>query len=106
MTLDKTNRMNYLIDFYQELLTPKQRNYMSLYYLDDFSLGEIADEFEVSRQAVYDNIKRTETMLEQYEERLSLFKKHERRKQLLDQLKQCDLPGEALVIIETLEQLE
>ena len=45
-------------------------------------------------------------MLEQYEERLSLFKKHERRKQLLDQLKQCDLPGEALVIIETLEQLE
>ncbi len=60
MTLDKTNRMNYLIDFYQELLTPKQRNYMSLYYLDDFSLGEIADEFEVSRQAVYDNIKRTE----------------------------------------------
>ncbi|VWX37380.1 putative DNA-binding protein [Exiguobacterium oxidotolerans] len=106
MTLDKTNRMNYLIDFYQELLTPKQRNYMSLYYLDDFSLGEIADEFEVSRQAVYDNIKRTEAMLEQYEERLSLFQKYEQRKILLDELKQLDLPSEALVAIESLEQLE
>ena len=98
--------MNYLIDFYQELLTPKQRNYMSLYYLDDFSLGEIADEFEVSRQAVYDNIKRTEAMLEQYEERLSLFQKYEQRKILLDELKQLDLPSEALVTIESLEQLE
>ncbi|WP_426353783.1 putative DNA-binding protein [Exiguobacterium sp. R-39] len=106
MTLDKTNRMNYLIDFYQELLTPKQRNYMSLYYLDDFSLGEIADEFEVSRQAVYDNIKRTEAMLEQYEERLSLFEKYEQRKILLDQLKQLDLPSEAHVTIMALEQLE
>ncbi|RBN37609.1 putative DNA-binding protein, partial [Priestia megaterium] len=66
--LEKTTRMNYLFDFYQALLTPKQRSYMSLYYLDDYSLGEIAEEFDVSRQAVYDNIKRTEQMLEQYEE--------------------------------------
>ena len=37
--LEKTTRMNYLYDFYQSLLTPKQRSYMSLYYLDDYSLG-------------------------------------------------------------------
>ena len=42
--LEKTTRMNYLYDFYQSLLTPKQRNYMYLYYLDDYSLGEIAEE--------------------------------------------------------------
>ncbi|WP_114571105.1 putative DNA-binding protein [Exiguobacterium flavidum] len=106
MTLDKTNRMNYLFDFYQMLLTPKQRNYMSLYYLDDYSLGEIADEFEVSRQAVYDNIKRTEAMLEQYEEKLALFSKYEERKQLLDTLKRFDLPSEAMAALEALEQLE
>ena len=47
---------------------------MSLYYLDDLSLGEIAEEFDVSRQAVYDNIKRTEAMLEEYEEKLVLLK--------------------------------
>lgn len=84
--LEKTTRMNYLYDFYQELLTGKQRDYMSLYYLDDFSLGEIAEQFSVSRQAVYDNIKRTETILEQYEEKLHLYEKFQKRRQLLNQL--------------------
>ncbi|KFZ43364.1 putative DNA-binding protein [Anoxybacillus flavithermus] len=85
--LEKTTRMNYLYDFYQSLLTPKQRNYMSLYYLDDYSLGEIAEEYEVSRQAVYDNIKRTEAMLEDYEQKLLLFQKFQQRQKLLDVLK-------------------
>ena len=40
------------------LLTDKQMNYIELYYADDYSLAEIAEEFGVSRQAVYDNIKR------------------------------------------------
>ncbi|EUJ33443.1 DNA-binding protein [Listeria floridensis FSL S10-1187] len=66
---DKTTRMNLLFDFYEGLLTEKQKAYISLYYLDDFSLGEIAEEFEVSRQAVYDNIKRTEDSLENYEKK-------------------------------------
>ena len=58
MEIEKTNRMNALFEFYSTLLTEKQMNYMELYYADDFSLGEIAEEYEVSRQAVYDNIKR------------------------------------------------
>ncbi|MBN8191491.1 putative DNA-binding protein [Bacillus sp. NTK074B] len=86
--LEKTTRMNYLYDFYQSLLTPKQRSYMSLYYLDDFSLGEIAEEYSVSRQAVYDNIKRTEAMIEEYEEKLLLFNKFQERNEILDQLRQ------------------
>ena len=45
--LEKTTRINYLYDFYQSLLTEKQKSYMSLYYLDDYSLGEIADEYDV-----------------------------------------------------------
>ncbi|WP_240542681.1 putative DNA-binding protein [Exiguobacterium qingdaonense] len=99
--------MNYLIDFYQALLTPKQRNYMSLYYLDDYSLGEIAEEFEVSRQAVYDNIKRTEAMLEQYEEKLALFEKFEQRQQLLQTLKrQVELTDDVSATISALENLE
>jgi len=107
MSLEKTNRMNYLFDFYQALLTPKQRNYMSLYYLDDYSLGEIAEEFEVSRQAVYDNIKRTEAMLEQYEEKLALFEKFEQRQQLLQTLKrQVEQSPDATETISALENLE
>lgn len=86
--LEKTTRMNYLYDFYQSLLTPKQRNYMALYYLDDYSLGEISEEYNVSRQAVYDNIKRTEAMLEEYEEKLSLFSKFQERSKLINAMKE------------------
>lgn len=64
--LVKTLRMNYLFDFYQSLLTNKQRNYLELFYLEDYSLSEIADTFNVSRQAVYDNIRRTGDLVEDY----------------------------------------
>lgn len=91
--LEKTTRMNYLYDFYQSLLTPKQSSYMALYYLDDFSLGEIAEEYNVSRQAVYDNIKRTEAMLEEYEEKLLLFQKFQERSKLIQEMKELMMEG-------------
>ncbi|WP_371256505.1 putative DNA-binding protein [Psychrobacillus sp. FJAT-21963] len=84
--IEKTTRMNFLFDFYQALLTDKQRSYMQLYYLDDLSLGEIAEEYDISRQAVYDNIRRTEAMLEEYEEKLNLFTKFEKRQETIEQL--------------------
>ena len=76
MEMEKTNRMNALFEFYSTLLTEKQMNYMELYYADDFSLGEIAEEYEVSRQAVYDNIKRTEKILEETYPKDSEIKKY------------------------------
>ncbi|MFV9831633.1 putative DNA-binding protein [Bacillus stercoris] len=110
MSLEKTTRMNYLFDFYQSLLTSKQKSYMSLYYLDDFSLGEIAEEYEVSRQAVYDNIKRTEAMLEQYEEKLLLLKKFQERKEMFNKLKEIASGSkeeeEITALIEALEKLD
>ncbi|WP_371807205.1 putative DNA-binding protein [Halalkalibacter krulwichiae] len=102
--------MNYLFDFYQSLLTQKQRKYMSLYYLDDFSLGEIAEEFEVSRQAVYDNIKRTEAMLEDYEDKLKLLLKFEKRAELVAQMKVAmennATPEEIMSLLDSLEKLD
>ncbi len=86
MEIEKTNRMNALFEFYSTLLTEKQMNYMELYYADDFSLGEIAEEYQVSRQAVYDNIKRTERILEDYEKKLHMFSDYIMREDLLDQL--------------------
>lgn len=86
MLLEKTTRMNFLFDFYQALLTEKQRSYMELYYLDDHSLGEIAESYEVSRQAVYDNIRRTEAMLEEYEDKLRLLEKFQQRQTILKQM--------------------
>ena len=88
MTLAKTTRINFLFDFYQSLLTDKQRLYMQLYYLEDLSLGEIAGEYGVSRQAVYDNVRRTEAMLEDYEMKLNLFSKFQKRAEIVDYLEQ------------------
>lgn len=86
MEIEKTNRMNTLFEFYATLLTDKQMNYIELYYADNYSLAEIAEEFNVSRQAVYDNIKRTEKVLEGYEEKLHLFSNYVVRNQLIDEL--------------------
>ena len=91
--LEKTTRVNFLFDFYQSLLTDKQRLYMQLYYLDDLSLGEIAEQYGVSRQAVYDNVKRTEAMLEDYEKKLNLFEKHEGRLEIVELLEEM-VPAE------------
>ncbi|ADC87761.1 putative DNA-binding protein [Staphylococcus lugdunensis] len=105
--LVKTLRMNYLFDFYQALLTKKQRNYLELFYLQDFSLSEIADTFEVSRQAVYDNIRRTGDLVEDYEQKLKLYEKFEQRRQLYYQMKQViHQPDKVKDYIEQLEELE
>ena len=85
--LEKTTRINFLYDYYSSLLTDKQRNYMSLYYHEDYSLGEIAEQTKVSRQAVYDNIKRTENLLENYEENLKLYEKNTKRSLVLKEVK-------------------
>ena len=86
MEIEKTNRMNALFEFYAALLTDKQMNYIELYYADDYSLAEIAEEFQVSRQAVYDNIKRTEKILEDYEKQLHMYSDYIVRSQIFDQI--------------------
>ncbi|WP_172369715.1 putative DNA-binding protein [Sporosarcina jiandibaonis] len=86
MALIKTTRINFLFDFYQSLLTDKQRIYMELYYLEDFSLGEIAEEYGISRQAVYDNVRRSEVMLEDYELKLNLFSKFQKRLEIIEEM--------------------
>lgn len=79
MELEKSMRLNILFDFYRSLLTSKQDDYLELYYADDYSLGEIADEFSVSRQAVYDNLKRSTQLLENYENKLHLYAEYLKR---------------------------
>jgi len=84
--LEKTNRINLLFDFYEPLLTEKQRTFLSFYFHEDYSLGEIAEQFNVSRQAIYEHIKRAETVLEEYEAKLQLLAKHERRKAVAERI--------------------
>lgn len=82
--MDKILFVTMLYDFYGELLTEKQRSVIELYYLNDLSLNEIGEQFGITRQAVHDMIKRTVKVLEQYEEKLKLFKKYSRQREKLD----------------------
>lgn len=61
-----------LIEAYGRLLTPRQGRLLHLYYLDDFSLGEIAQRLRISRQAVYDSLKRSLDELQRLERSLHL----------------------------------
>ncbi|MFC0328755.1 YlxM family DNA-binding protein [Paenibacillus sepulcri] len=78
-----------LFDFYGLLLTEKQRTFLKYYFHDDYSLGEIAEEFEISRQAIYEHIKRAESVLESCESKLHLLQKHEAGKEWLSRLEAC-----------------
>ncbi len=69
---EKNLEIGYLLDFYGDILPERRRDIMDLYYNDDLSLSEIAEQFGITRQAVRDCIKKTETELYFYEEKLGL----------------------------------
>lgn len=70
--MEKNLKISVLLDYYGEMLTQKQREAVKFYYDDDLSLGEIAENLNISRQGVRDNIKRAEAMLIHYEDKLGL----------------------------------
>jgi len=74
--LDKNVEICLLLDFYGNLLTDRQREIMTLYYEDNLSLAEAAEELNISKQGVSDSIKRSEKILYETEEKLQLLKQH------------------------------
>lgn len=70
--LDQNLEASLLFDFYGELLSPRQREVMSLYHEENLTLAEIAAEFGISRAAVHDSLKKAEKALSEYEEKLGL----------------------------------
>ena len=64
-----------LFDYYGRMLTDKQKEYLDMRYNQDLSLGEIADIMGVSRQAVFDNLTRTEALLRRMEENIGCVKR-------------------------------
>ena len=69
---EKNLEIGYLLDFYGDILPERKRDILDLYYNDDLSLAEIAEQLGITRQAVRDSIKKTETELFFYEEKLGL----------------------------------
>ena len=70
--MSKNLSVSLLMDFYGQLLTPKQLEALEYYYNDDLSLAEIADQMSISRQGVRDFIKRSETVMDEMESKLNL----------------------------------
>ena len=69
-----------LFDFYGALLTEKQQECLKMHLFEDFSLSEIGEELGISRQAVYDNIHRSEKAMESYEEKLGLVARYQKER--------------------------
>ena len=78
--IEKRARVAMLFDLYGALLTKKQGAALRLFYEEDLSLSEIAQEFDISRQAVNDLLRRSESLLESYENGLGLLQRRERWK--------------------------
>lgn len=73
--MEKLAKRALLVDFYGPLLTEKQRNVWDLHYQQDLSLTEIAEVEHISRQAIHDLLKRTERILNEYEDKLGLVQR-------------------------------
>ena len=76
-----------LLGYYKNILSEKQREYMIDHFEMDYSLSEIAKKHNISRQAVYDNIKRGIAILKEYEEKLGSYKRDMEMKKELEELK-------------------
>ena len=77
-----------LLDFYGELLTDKQRECCELHFNEDLSLTEIAESCGISRQGVWDNIRRGVAALEEIEEKTGLIRRFSETQKGLDALRQ------------------
>lgn len=71
--MDKKIYYNELYDYYKDLLTEKQREYYESYYFEDYSLSEIAENEEVTRNAVHNQIKIVLERLDFYEDKLKNY---------------------------------
>lgn len=96
-----------LFDFYGELLTDKQREYFDLRYNEDLSLGEIAEQSGISRQGVWDIIRRAEAAMTEIEEKTGLIKRFlERNAQIDELIRELSGKGADAHIIAQLENLK
>ena len=72
---NQTYRMTLLFDYYGEVLTPRQKEFFDLYYNEDLSLAEIAENYGISRQGVRDVIVRAEAIMTDLEDKTGLMKR-------------------------------
>ena len=92
--MDKKLYLVNLYDYYGVLLTEKQQQYFENYYFDDLSLGEIAENDNVSRNAVHGQLKNVEERLQFYEKSLHLYENGGKVLNLLSQISEKEIAKE------------
>lgn len=110
--LDEVIELGNLYDFYGSLLNDSQKRVVEMYYIEDLSLTEIAEELSVSKQGVHDSLKRAERNLREWENKLHLIEKFAKRDEklkdiyvLLERLKEiCPKNSEVLLISNEIQQ--
>ena len=85
--MEKNIKNNLLLDFYGAMLTEKQKEIMRLYFECDASLSEIAAELNTSRQAVYDSVKGSISLLETYEQKLKCVDRYLSNREIMLEVK-------------------
>lgn len=85
--MDNRDNLIILYDYYGELLSEDNRKYFEDYYFDNLSLGEIAENNSISRNAIHKHIKNAIEKLEFYEEKLKLYEKDKKLNALIDDIK-------------------
>lgn len=96
--MDKKLYLINLYDYYGSLLTDKQQSYFENYYFNDYSLAEIAENDNVSRNAVHGQLKIVEEKLNEYEDKLKLYSNGNKIKKLLTKIEEKE-------IVEKIEEL-
>ena len=96
--MDERNKLVVLYDYYGELLNDSQKKYFEDYYFNNLSLGEIAEEEGISRNAVHKQIKSAQEKLEFYDSKLKLI---EKEKEILETIKDDNLKEKITKIIES-----
>ena len=82
--MEERDKLIILYDFYSELLTDKQKEFFEDYYFSNLSLGEIAENTGLSRNAIHKNIKTVELYF--YEEKLELYKKRQELEEIIKEI--------------------
>lgn len=101
--LEKKEYYSTLYDFYESLLTEKQKYYFEAYYFEDMSLKEIAICYKVSRNAIFDQLKKVYNALDSYEEKLKLYDKYLKREKIYSSLEKND---ELKELVKELREIE
>lgn len=106
MDIDKMLEIEILYYQYSSLLTDKQRDILSMYYEENLSLGEISKILNISRQGVFDSLKRSEASLKEYEEKMRLVEKMKEIESRLDRLEDAlNADSELIGIVEEIREL-